>query len=231
VRVCLLSSFCWQGPYRILEKVGLQNYKIARVEGPKAGRALKQLVHVQRLKPFEVSSDIPPASDVSLRADDSFDPELEDDHDLFYQSDPPAPAAVAVPPPPAPRAPVISNPESAPVSLSVPVSVSVSGSVPSRPPQDDSKQLHPVDRIIRRRKGKKGREEFLVKWIGDFSPSWEPARNLTSDLRSEFHRYIAVAKQAAREAKRRSEPPSPPPAPAVPPAEPQIPLRRSTRNK
>mgnify|MGYP001199940300 CR=1 FL=1 len=45
-----------------------------------------------------------------------------------------------------------------------------------------------VDRVIRHRKGKDGRTEFLPKWEGDQGESWEPLENFLT-INSDWFQY------------------------------------------
>eukprot|EP00762_Andalucia_godoyi_P006395 ANDGO_02858.mRNA.1 Retrovirus-related Pol polyprotein from transposon 412 len=74
VKKGLSKKLChlWNGQYRVEKRVGANNYVLRSV----ANRSLKQLVHVQRLKPF-VDPSLRPMERVSLPDDDAFDAEIE----------------------------------------------------------------------------------------------------------------------------------------------------------
>ena len=52
--------------------------------------------------------------------------------------------------------------------------------------QVDTEQLHPVDRILKR-KMKDGKAYYKIKWVGHKDRTWEPAENIPEGLKTEFH--------------------------------------------
>lgn len=65
----------WRGPFRIVGQTSPVNYVLLV---PRRGRELRQVVHVQRLKPFFSRYEEPIAQPTIIDEHDNFDPDIED---------------------------------------------------------------------------------------------------------------------------------------------------------
>ena len=145
----------WTGPFRVLDRASPVTYRLER-----DGRALRQLIHVSRLKLCYSRDDEPPRAPrtAAIPADDAFDPNADGLGD-------PAPTPV------------------------VPSHTSVTpGAPPVTPgPIDGSTDIYAVERILRvERRG--AQKWYLVQWKGYPEPSWEPTRNVPSWVIADFRR-------------------------------------------
>ena len=52
-------------------------------------------------------------------------------------------------------------------------------------PNSDNTQVFPVEKVLKTRL-KGGKREFLIKWAGNHTSSWEPETNLSTNLRREY---------------------------------------------
>ena len=49
-------------------------------------------------------------------------------------------------------------------------------------------QQHPVDTILHSKLESNGQQKYLIRWMGDFKDSWQPIRNVTSDIIDDFNK-------------------------------------------
>lgn len=166
----------WTGPFYIRHKAANDTYKLARVSDNKLH---KPLVNAQRLKPAFDPMDLrepppqnPPDRNNPQRQNDNPQPPKE----IFPQTKTPVAIDSRNQ---SDQSRNIKDPKQKP-TLPPPDEVEI-----QQPTQPDDQEYYEAEKLLNTRVRNQKRE-YLVKWVGDDQPSWQPHENITQALKQEY---------------------------------------------